>query len=53
MKYNLTSDLILFRPVMKVKYVNNCKVVFNFKQMGLFLIYQGTWGLGGLRDMIP
>ena len=37
---NLTSDLILFRPVMKVKYINKCKSVFGFKYMGLFLICQ-------------
>ena len=52
MKYNLTSDLIFFRPVRKVKYVNNCKVIFNSKQMGLFLICQKMWSLGHLRDMI-
>ena len=53
MKYDLTSDSIFFRPIMRLNYINNCRAVFNFKQMGLFLIYQGTWGLGGLRDMIP
>ena len=43
--YNLTSDLRFLRPVMKVKYIDNCKAILDFKQMGLFLIYQGIWGL--------
>ena len=53
MKYDLTSDSILCRPVMKVKYINNYKAVFDFKQMGLFLIYQVMWALGGLSNMDP
>ena len=36
-KYNLTSNLRFFRPVMNI---NNCRAVFDFKQMGLFLICQ-------------
>ena len=47
MKYDLTSDLIFFRPVMKVKYINNCKEIFDFKHMGLFIICQGVWSFGG------
>ena len=30
-KYDLTINLILFRPFMKVEYMNNYKAVFNFK----------------------
>ena len=52
MKYDLASDEIFFRPVLKVKYVNNCKVIFNFKQMQLFLICQGGWYLGFLGGAI-
>ena len=52
MKCNLTSDLIFFRPLIKVKYINNCKDGFNFKNMGFLMICQGMWGLGGSRDMI-
>ena len=52
MKYNLTINLILFRPVTKVKYINNCKAVFDFKHMGLFLIYQGLWALGILSNCL-
>ena len=52
MKYDLTSNLIFFRPVMKLKYIDNYKAVFDFKQMGLFLICQGMWALGGLSDII-
>ena len=37
---------------MKVKYIKKCRAVFDFEQMGLFLIYQGMWALGGLNDMI-
>ena len=48
-KYNLTSNLRLCRPVLKVKNISNCKAIFEVKQMGLFLIYQGMWGL---RDRI-
>ena len=44
-KYDLTSNSRFFRPVMKVKNINNFKVIFDFKQMGLFLICQGIWGL--------
>ena len=52
MKCDLTGDLILFRPVMKVEYINNCKSIFDFKQMGLFMICLGLWFLEGLSDMI-
>ena len=52
MKYDLPSDLILFRPVMKLKYINNCKNIFYFKQIKLFLICQGIWALGVLSYMI-
>ena len=45
MKYNLTSNLIFFIPVMKVKYIYKCTAIFYFKQMGLFLVGQGMWGL--------
>ena len=51
MKYDLTSNLILFRPVTKVKYINNCKAVFNLKHMGLFMIYQIMWALRSLIHM--
>ena len=37
---------------MKVKYINNCTAVFDFKQMESLMICQGTWALGGLNDMI-
>ena len=47
-KYNLTNILIFFGPVMKVKHLNNCKVVFDFKQMELFRISQGMCRLGGI-----
>ena len=30
-KYDLTSDLRFFRPVMKVNNINNCMDVFDFK----------------------
>ena len=30
---------------MKVKFINNCKAVYNFKLKVLFLICQGMWGL--------
>ena len=40
MKYNLTSNLILFRPVMKVLYIYIFKVIFYFKPMWLKLICQ-------------
>ena len=50
MKYDLTSYLILFRPVMNVKYSNNYWVVFNFKQMWLFLICQEISALGGFEQ---
>ena len=52
MKYGLTSDLILFRPVMKVKYISNFKTALYFNHMGWFLICQWMWGLGVLSDMI-
>ena len=41
MKYDLTGNLIFFRPVPKVKYIKNCKGIFDFKHMGLFLVHQG------------
>ena len=37
---------------MKVKYNNNCKAVFDFKDMILFLICLGLWLFWGLSDMI-
>ena len=40
-KYDLTCDLRFFKPVTKVKYINNCKEIFDFELMLLFLIYQG------------
>ena len=46
------GSLIFFRPVKKVKYINNYKEVFDFIQMRLFLIFQGMWGLECLSDMI-
>ena len=30
-KYNLTSDLIFLRPIMKVTYIKNCEAVYSFK----------------------
>ena len=30
---------------MKIKNINKCGEIFDFKQMGLFLIYQGIRGL--------
>ena len=44
-RYDLTSDLRFFWAFMKVKYINNCKVILGFKHMGLFLIYQEMCGL--------
>ena len=52
MIYNITIDLILFRPLLKLININNCKAILYFIQMGLFLIYQGGWDLGGLSDTI-
>ena len=52
MKYDSNRDLVLFIAATKVKYINNCQTILDFKQMGLFLICQGMWRLGGLRDMI-
>ena len=43
MKYNLTSDLIFFRPVIKVLYIYIYKAIFNFKLMGLNLTSQAMW----------
>ena len=37
---------------MEVKYINNCKAVFDFKYMVLFLICLGEMFLGGLSNMI-
>ena len=52
MKDDLTIHLIFFRPVMILKCTNSYKAVFNFKQMGLFLICQGMWAFGVLSYMI-
>ena len=30
---------------MKVKHINICKDIFDFKHMGFFLICKGMWGL--------
>ena len=43
---------MLLRPVLKVKYINNCEAILYFKDMGLFLICQGGWDLGGQSNMI-
>ena len=51
-KYDLTSDVILFRTVLKVKCFNNNKAVFYFIQVVWFLICQWCRGLGGLSDVI-
>ena len=39
-KHSLTSNLILFRPIMKVKSINKCEAILNYKQMILFIICQ-------------
>ena len=52
MKYDLTSNLKFFRPVLKVKYIYKYKSIFDFIHMGLFLVYQGGRELVGLSDMI-
>ena len=49
MKYDLTSGLIFFRPVIKVKYINICKAGFDWKHMVLFLICQLMWDLEGIE----
>ena len=49
---NLTGGLILFRPVMRMKYINNCKGVLSFKQMIFFMVYIALWLLGNLIDMV-
>ena len=49
MEYDLTNDLILFRPVIKVYYINNYKEIIDLIQMGLFLICQGMWGYVGFE----
>ena len=46
MKWDLTSNLIFFWTVSKVKYIKNYKAVFDFKHMGLFVIHLGLWDLG-------
>ena len=51
-KYDLTSDLLSFRLVTRVNYINNCKAVFDFNLMVLFLICLGLWFFGGLSGMI-
>ena len=43
MKYNLTSNLILFRPLLKVEYVYTYEPIFDLKQMLLKLICQEMW----------
>ena len=35
-----------------MKYINNCKEGLDLKNIGLFLICQVMWALGGLRNMI-
>ena len=52
MKYDLTSDLIFFIPLMKVENVNKYNSILDFIRMGLFLFCQGMWGFVGLSDMI-
>ena len=42
-KYDLTSDLIFLRPLIKVIYIYVCKDIFYFTCMELKLIYQGMW----------
>ena len=32
--------------------MNNYNVVFGFKWMGLFLVCQGMWAMGGLGNII-
>ena len=44
-KHSLTSNLILFRPIMKVKSINKCEAILNYKQMILFIICQSMWSL--------
>ena len=43
MKYDLTSDLVLFLPVIKVEYSYTYKPILYFKHIGLKLICQGMW----------
>ena len=52
MKYDWTSNLIYFRPVIKVKYINNSKAVFYFKQMVLFMMCLVLWFVEGSSDII-
>ena len=35
-KYDLTRKLRSFRPVVKVKYMKNCKAIFNLNRLGCF-----------------
>ena len=51
MKYDLTSGLIFFRPVTKVKYITNCRAVFYFKEGIVYDLYRIVV-LGNMRNMI-
>ena len=46
-KYDLTCYLGLFWPVMKAKYINNCKAVFNLNILDRFWSVKeyGAWGM--------
>ena len=50
MKNDLTSNLIFFRPVTKVKYINNYIAIFDFIHTGLFLICQGMCRILGFEQ---
>ena len=52
MTYASTSNSILFRPVIEIKIINDCRDVFDLNQMKWFQICQGMWGLGFLRNFI-
>ena len=46
-KYDLTINLRFFRPVLKVKNINNYKDIFDFRHIGLVLVCDI---IRGLRD---
>ena len=48
----LTSDLRFFRPVTKVKNINKCRTILDFKNIVLFLIHQGMWILRAIAILI-
>ena len=52
MKYDLASNLMLFLPVIKVKYINKYRVSFWFYTNGIVSGLPSNVGLGGLSDTI-